>query len=126
MTRSRTSTYNTPAEQGNRAGQLDNRAAALAERTADAYSRGRYADWAGVARELLEAGWTERQAEAIMLSKHTRWAADFAEGQGAEYGKVPASAVTEFHARTFKTAAKLKREVTELVAWTFDREGNAR
>lgn len=52
-------------------------AAAVAARTADAYSADRYgAEWPKVAAALLRDGWTPRQAEAIMRSKWARWAAD--------------------------------------------------
>ncbi len=55
---------------------LKMRAKKLAENTADAYSCGRYDNWAAVAAMLLRRGLTEEQAEVVLRSKWTRWAAD--------------------------------------------------
>ena len=49
---------------------------ALADRTADSYSCDRYASWKACAAALLRRGYTDRQAEEILRSKFTRWAAD--------------------------------------------------
>lgn len=51
-------------------------AAALAERSKDAWSVKRYASWSAVAEALLRRGYTPIAAEAILRSKLTRWAAD--------------------------------------------------
>ncbi len=59
----------------------------LAERCADAYSADRYRSWSHVAFELLKMGLTEQEAEAVMRSKWTRWAADVS---GQAYGRVQA------------------------------------
>lgn len=48
----------------------------LALRTEDAHSAPFYRSWLGVAKMLLENGYTEQEAEAIMRSKWTRWARD--------------------------------------------------
>lgn len=69
----------------------------LATRTEDAYSADRYANWTAVADKLLRAGYDEKQAEAIMRSKWTRWAAD-ADSQKHTYGNHPAKIVVEFAA----------------------------
>jgi hypothetical protein len=50
----------------------------LAAQTEDAYSAGRYQSWSDCVRLLLEQGYDERQTEAILRSKHMRWAADMA------------------------------------------------
>lgn len=71
---------------------LTARAAALAERTSDAYSFDAYASWTGVARALLSLGYSEREAEAIMRSKHTRWAADSV----SKSSNVPTSALRDY------------------------------
>lgn len=57
------------------------------------YSADRYRDWAGVARMLLRRGYTDQEAEAIMRSKWTRWAADMS---GQAYGRVTTSALAKF------------------------------
>jgi hypothetical protein len=50
----------------------------LALKTADAYSYEAYKPgaWERAIRVLLNRGWTEKQVEAIMRSKWTRWARD--------------------------------------------------
>jgi len=64
---------------------LKQRADALAERTADAYSADNYteAGWRGAALMLLKRGCTEQEAEEILRSKYTRWACDHS---GKPYG----------------------------------------
>lgn len=57
-------------------------AAALVNRTKDAYSVNRYAAWSAVAAALLQRGYTPIAAEAILRSKITRWAADARERRG--------------------------------------------
>jgi hypothetical protein len=89
-------------------------AAALAERTADAYSADRFASWQGLAEDLLAAGYSEREAEAIMRSKYARWSAD---DHGAEYGQVPASALVDYAKKYIRA-----RELAALVAETFGDE----
>jgi hypothetical protein len=49
---------------------------ALAESTADAYSFDRYASWKACCAALLCRGYSDRQAEKILRSRITRWAAD--------------------------------------------------
>lgn len=60
---------------------------ALAERTSDAYSHDHYASWRAVAAALLRRGYSDRQAEEILRSKFTRWAADQSD---APYGRATA------------------------------------
>src|SRR5215471_1417222 len=52
----------------------------IAAATQDAYSCSRYtpAAWIGIARALLEAGADADEAHWVLMSKHTRWAADSA------------------------------------------------
>lgn len=52
----------------------------LAEKTEDAYSSDRYVSWVACAQELLNRGYTVREAEAILRSKHMRWCADSVTG----------------------------------------------
>lgn len=70
------------------------RAAAIAERCADAYSASRYRSWREVARVLLRMGFTDAETEAVMRSKITRWAADSWTWTGGD--KTPAKAVAEY------------------------------
>ena len=51
------------------------------------YSEDRYDSWPAVAQTLLNMGYSMVEAEAIMLSKWTRWAADDSD---KPYGKVTA------------------------------------
>jgi hypothetical protein len=59
---------------------LKTAAAALADRTADAFSFDNYGDrrWAACAAMLLRRGYTPTEAEVILRSKWTRWAGDVA------------------------------------------------
>ncbi len=65
----------------------------LAQKTGDAYSATRYNSWRNVCATLLKRGYTERQAEAILRSKWTRWAADAAD---ANYGEATANDLVRF------------------------------
>lgn len=69
---------------------------ALAARTTDAYSFNRYANWPACAAALERAGFTERQAEAILRSRITRWAADESQHK---YGSATAADLMAFIAR---------------------------
>jgi len=73
--------------------ELMDKAVKLAARCSDAYSYDRYANWTAVAKLLLDLGLTENQAEAVMRSKWTRWAAD---QSSASYGYVPAKEINRF------------------------------
>jgi hypothetical protein len=58
----------------------------FAEELSDAYSTDRYRNgWAGCIRMLRKRGYTDREIEAIIRSKHTRWAGDSSD---KPYGKV--------------------------------------
>lgn len=98
--------------------RISENAKKLAERTSEAYSSDRYASWQAVAALLLLRGYSEREAEAILRSKWTRWAAD---SSPAKYGKVPAKAVTKFLDSEIKRlgAAAHRRDVAQLVLETF-------
>jgi hypothetical protein len=68
-------------------------AIALAARTEDAYSADAYTngEWAKAAAMLLDRGYSEAEAEAILRSKWTRWARDAAgtyEGTAADLAAV--------------------------------------
>lgn len=72
---------------------------ALHEKTCGAYSFDRYRDWHSVLRLLIAQGYTEKQVEAIVLSKWARWAADEASDQGQKYGQITAKALVDFVAK---------------------------
>ena len=57
---------------------IKERAKALASWTRSAYSADAYYSWPAVAEALLRRGYTEAETEAIMFSKYTRWARDYA------------------------------------------------
>jgi hypothetical protein len=90
--------------------------AAIDERTEIGYSYDRYSrgGWRQAIRELLKRGYDEREIEAIMRSKWTRWAAD---SDDAPYGKTPGVALIRFidDPRNKCTQAA----VAELVGQTF-------
>lgn len=89
---------------------IASRAAELALKTEGAYSFDRYSSWPYVAERLLRFGCTDLQAEAIMLSKWTRWAAD---ASGQRYGHVTAQALIRF------VAKQGKDEIAKLTVETF-------
>ena len=89
---------------------------ALAERTADAFSFDRYRSWRGVCAMLLRRGFSEREAEAILRSKWTRWAAD--RSNAKSYGNASAADLASFIDFSY-SLAQLKKEVAALVLETF-------
>lgn len=116
----RTLQLQVPPRPAPKAASVAARAKALAGRCADAYSADRYGSWAAVAKALLLRGYTEREAEAIMRSKWTRWAGD---ASPARYGKVPAAALLRLIDSI--PADRRKTEVAQLVAGTFWESGRA-
>ena len=75
------------------------RARALADRTADAYSYDNYGEvaWRASAALLLRRGYTEADAETILRSKWTRWAADMAsDRKGWRYGRTTSTDLARF------------------------------
>ena len=97
-----------------------NRAKAIAEKCSAAYSYDVYSSWFGVALLLVLRGYTDLEVEAIMRSKWTRWAADMFKGGRSE--NVPARAVIEWIDDSIarRGADRVKAEVAELVAGTFE------
>lgn len=81
---------------------------ALAERTSDAYSHDRYASWKACAAALLRRGYTDQQAEEILRSKFTRWAADRSD---APYGHATASDLLRFMDRSQGSTHSLLAEM---------------
>lgn len=88
----------------------------LADKTRDAYSAARYGrEWPKVAQLLLERGYTEREAEAIMRSKWMRWAADVSVDELARFGNTAADVRRYLDNPKSKCT---KAEVAALVAGT--------
>ncbi len=66
----------------------------FAERLSNAYSTDRYRnEWRPSIRALRRAGYDDRQIEAIIRSKWTRWAADHSDNR---YGRVTAKDLMAF------------------------------
>jgi hypothetical protein len=59
----------------------------------DAYSFDRYRSWPAVSEAFLKAGLDPLQAEAMMRSKHTRWAAD---ASNRAYGRATSTDITKY------------------------------
>jgi len=96
------------------------RAQALADKTADAYSWDNYSGdrWQASIAMLLRRGYSDREAEAIMRSKWTRWAGDMASGRkGYRYGLTNSADLARF--LDSMKADERARQVAELVAGTF-------
>lgn len=89
-------------------------AAALAERTSDAYSVPAYASWNACAATLLRRGFSTIESEAILRSKWMRWAAD---ASTARYGRATSRDLDRFLDEM--TPDALAYEVADLVRWTF-------
>jgi hypothetical protein len=58
----------------------------FAEELSDAYSTDAYGGWEGCILALRRRGYDDRQIEAIIRSKYTRWAADENSGTGTPKG----------------------------------------
>jgi hypothetical protein len=91
---------------------IKDRAAALSEQTATSYSWDRYSNWTAVCAMLLRRGFTEREAEAILRSKWTRWAGD---GSTNAYGHCTSKDLARF----LDGMRNLDAEVRKLVTETF-------
>lgn len=92
-------------------------ALAVANACADAYSFDRYKSWSAVAEMLLRRGLSEKQAEAVMRSKWTRWAAD---ASAARYGRVTGKDLERWIERSMQgnSPANMK-EIEQLTFETF-------
>lgn len=88
-------------------------AQALADKTSGAYSANGYRSWSAVAHALLQRGFSEREAEAILRSKWTRWARQ-------RNGKSQASDLLRFLDDPVNQLTQ--GSVDELVSQTFDEE----
>lgn len=102
--------------QKSRTESLSEQAVRLAEATSDAYSVDRYANWSAVVEMLLGRGFTEREAEAILRSKWTRWAADETEHLHDGYGQATAA---DLSAHLDALGDTLAAQVADLTQETF-------
>jgi len=92
-------------------------AVALAERCADAYMVANYGtSWTACAKLLLDRGYTEREAEAILRSKHMRWA-DNSEGRGD--GNKTNSAAFGRYLNKQEKRGDWRKEVAQIAVETF-------
>lgn len=90
--------------------------ARLAERLSDAYSTDSYrGGWNGCIRMLRKRGYDDRQIEAIIRSKWTRWAGDSDETR--RYGNFTSTTLADF--LDSMDPAERARGIDELVAGTF-------
>lgn len=89
------------------------RAKALAEKTADAFSFDNYRLWPSVCAMLLRRGYSEQEAEAILRSKHMRWAHDTS---GVRHGQTRAKHLAQY---IDQQGASWKGDVEQLVRETF-------
>lgn len=88
----------------------------FADELADAYSTDRYnGGWSGAIRMLRkEYGWNDREIEAFIRSKHTRWAGDVV----SKGSHVTVSDLRSYVAK-YGTPETWKEELAELVEGTF-------
>lgn len=86
---------------------------ALADKTSGAYSWDRYGEknWKACVRMLSRRGYDDREIEAILLSKWTRWAGDAA-GKDSRVNSADL-------ARFIDSQKDVAAQVAELVAGTF-------
>lgn len=90
----------------------------LAEQLSDAYSTNAYNNgWSGCVRMLRARRFNDKQIEAIIRSKWTRWAADRSD---KPYGRVTSADLSRFLDGT----RNLLSEVDKLTRETFEQEVN--
>ena len=88
----------------------------LNENLQDAYSTDNYnGNWSPSIKMLRKRGYDDRQVEAIIRSKWTRWAAD---GSDKSYGHTNSADLSKF----LDTVSNLEKAVAELVEETFPSE----
>lgn len=86
----------------------------LSEKTSDAYSYDRYNSWEACIKKLRKAGYSDREIEAILRSKWTRWAAD---SSSAPYGKASSVALMNYINKneTKESVEQLTKETFEMI-----------
>ena len=84
--------------------------ARLVEKTRDAYSYNNYGSvgWRSAVRALIDLGYTDREAEAILRSKWMRWSGDTS---GKRYGRNNGQDLRRFLASPMCTPAAVRRLV---------------
>jgi hypothetical protein len=92
----------------------------LANKCANAYSTDNYGgSWLATVRALLERGYSEAEVEALLRSKHTRWAADSCERHA--YGRHNSTCVLHY-IDALPDLNPGSQEMSELVRETFTDE----
>jgi hypothetical protein len=94
---------------------MTSKAQQVAERCSHAFSFDRYISWNGCARAVMALGFSEKQTEAILLSKWARWAAD---SSPHSYGYATAADLVNWMRKTYR-GDKLRKEVETLTRETF-------
>mgnify|MGYP001435600352 CR=1 FL=1 len=86
----------------------------LAEKTSDAYSFDRYNSWEACVKKLRANGLNDREIEAVLRSKWTRWAAD---GSKNVYGKASSNDLMNYINKYENKASieKLTKETFEMI-----------
>lgn len=86
----------------------------LAEKTSDAYSFDRYNSWEACVKKLRANGLNDREIEAVLRSKWTRWAADMSKNV---YGKASSNDLMNYinKCETKESIQKLTKETFELI-----------
>jgi hypothetical protein len=89
----------------------------FAQELSDAYSTTRYrGGWAGCIRMLRRRRYNDTEIEAIIRSKHTRWAGDASDRPDRPYGKLTSTDLAKY-IDNYKDFAD---EVEDLVRGTFE------
>lgn len=81
----------------------------IAEKTSDAYSVGRYNSWEACIKALKKINLDEKEIEAVLRSKWTRWAAD---SSNAPYGKASSNDLIRYIEKN-ETKESIKRLTQE-------------
>jgi hypothetical protein len=92
--------------------RITDKAKELAEKTSGAYSYDRFKNWDAVIQMLLNKGYSDREVEAIVRSKWTRWACD-GDTSKNRYGYHTSKCLESFMKGT------TQKEVDDLVNDTF-------
>lgn len=88
----------------------------FADELSDAYSTTRYKNgWHASIKMLRRRGYNDRQIEAIIRSKWTRWAADVSDHRYGHHTSADLARFLDSH-----TSTQLKAAVAELVGQTFE------
>lgn len=88
----------------------------LAVKTSDAYSADAYTSWISVIRMLAKRGYNEREIEAIVRSKWTRWARDASSKHGLNNAKDLANYLDNPRNNCSKD------QVADLIGQTFEKQ----